>query len=57
MPLTGPALIAPATENDWQMGPAHAALARPCWWAVHDSDWGPLWHQLATAAAAHSPTR
>jgi len=55
MPLTGAALIALATENNWQMGPAHAALARPAWWAIHDSDWGPLWHQLATAAAAHSP--
>ena len=55
MPLAGPALIALAAGNNWQMGPAHTALARPGWWAIHDSDWGPVWRQLATAAAAYSP--
>jgi hypothetical protein len=54
MPLDGPALIAPASGHDWEPGPAHAALARPGWWASHDSDWGPPWHDLAAAAAAHS---
>lgn len=56
MPLTGPALIALAAGNDWEMGPAHAALARPGWWAVHDSDWRQLWHEIAAAASARSPT-
>jgi hypothetical protein len=55
MPLTGPALIDLATGNNWQMGAAHAALARPGWWAIHNNDGEPLWHQLAAAAAAHSP--
>ena len=55
MPLTGPVLIALAAGSDWEPGPAHAALARPGWWASHDSDWGPPWHELAAAAAAHSP--
>lgn len=55
MPLTGPALIALAARHDWEIGPAHAALARPGWWAIHDSDWSPLWHQLAAEASAHSP--
>jgi hypothetical protein len=35
--------------------PAHAALARPGWWAIYDGDWGLLWHQLSTAASAQSP--
>jgi len=56
MPLTGPALIALAAGHDWEPGPAHAALARPGWWAIHDSNWGPSWHDLAAAAVAHSPT-
>ena len=55
MPLTGPALIALAAGHDWEPGPARAALARPGWWALHDSDWRPLWHQLAAEASAHSP--
>ena len=54
MPLTGPALIALAAGHGWEPGPAYAALARPGWWASHDTDWGPAWHELATAAAAHS---
>ncbi len=55
MPLTGPALIALAAGHDWEPGPAHAALARPGWWASHDSGWGLPWHELAAAASAHSP--
>ena len=55
MPLTGPALIALAASHGWEPGPAQAALARPGWWASHDSDWGPPWHDLAAAASAHSP--
>jgi hypothetical protein len=55
MPLTGPALIALGAGHDWKPGPAHAALARPGWWASHDSDWGPPWHEIAAAAAAYSP--
>ena len=55
MPLTVPALIALAAAADWQLSAAHAALARPGWWAIHDSDWVPLWRQVAAAAAAHSP--
>jgi hypothetical protein len=55
MPLTGPALIALAVGHCWEPGPAHAALARPGWWASHDTDWGPLWHELAAAAIARSP--
>jgi hypothetical protein len=27
----------------------------PGWWAIHDTDWGPPWHDLAAAASAHSP--
>ena len=55
MPLTMPTFIALAAGHDWELGPAHPALARPGWWAIHDSDWGPLWHQLAEAAATYSP--
>jgi Domain of unknown function (DUF4365) len=55
MPLTGCALIALAADHDWKPGPAHLALERPAWWAIHDSDWGPPWHDLAAAASAHSP--
>jgi hypothetical protein len=54
MPLTGPALIALAAGSNWQVGAAHAALARPGWWASHDSDWVPEWRQLITAAATQS---
>lgn len=42
-------------RNDWEPGPAHSALARPGWWASRDSDWGAPWHEVALAAAAHSP--
>ena len=55
LPLTGPDLIALAADRDWEPGPAQAALARPAWWAAHDTDWGPIWHDLAAAAAGHSP--
>ncbi|MGH3201326.1 MAG: hypothetical protein ACRDP5_04620, partial [Streptosporangiaceae bacterium] len=54
LPLTAADLISLA-GHDWEPGPAHAALARPGWWSIHDSDWGPLWHQIAAAARTCSP--
>jgi hypothetical protein len=55
LPLTADSLIRLAAGHDWDPGPAHAALARPGWWSIHDSDWRALWHQIAAAARAHSP--
>jgi len=55
LPLTAADLISLAAGNDWEPGPAHAALARPGWWSIHDGDWGPLWHQIAAAARTCSP--
>jgi len=55
LPLTAADLISLAAAHNWDPGPAHAALARPGWWAVHDSDWGPSWHQVAAAARVCSP--
>ena len=54
LPLTAEDLISLA-GHDWEPGPAHAALARPGWWSIHDSDWGPPWHQIAAAARTCSP--
>jgi hypothetical protein len=55
MPLTGSSIITLAADHHWELSPAHAALARPGWWAAHDSDWRPPWHEVAAAASAHSP--
>jgi hypothetical protein len=55
LPLTAADLISLAAACNWGPGPAHAALARPGWWSVHDTDWHEQWHQIAAAARAFSP--
>jgi hypothetical protein len=43
-----------AAVGNWQPGPAHTALARPAWWAQHDTGWEDTWLLVATGARRHS---
>jgi hypothetical protein len=54
LPLAAEDLIAIATAHEWEVGPAHTAIARDEWWRHRSGTWEDAWHRFAIAAREHS---